>query len=173
MTKKSETTPKKDLTKEVMKEIKSGQAKMKPRVYFALGSIFMGLGVASSLFTFFIITTITFFRIRMFGLTGLIWSGKPLFAPMPIFILIMSLLILWGGFKLIKNYEFAYKHNFIALAIIIISLIVTMGFLFDQFGANQVLQKHPPLKPFYQQHQPGFSPVTGKKRPMPAPQRRF
>ncbi len=164
MTKQKQTKPK-DLTKNIMSEIKSGQVKMKPRLYFIIGSILTGLGIASSLFTTLLITTMTFFRLRRFGLAGLLWPGKPLFAPMPLLMFMVSLIILWGGIKLLKRYDFAYKHNFLAIAITIITLVLTLGFLFDHLGINQQLQRRPQFKQFYQQRQPGFSPKPSGHRP--------
>jgi hypothetical protein len=164
MTKHKQNKPK-DLTKNIMSEIKSGQVKMKPRLHFIAGSVLTGLGIASSLFTTLLIMTMTFFRLRRFGLVGLLWPGKPFFAPMPLLILMVSLIILWGGIKLLKRYDFSYKYNFLAIIITVITLVITLGFLFDRLGINQHLQKRPQLKRFYQQHQPGFPPNPSGHRP--------
>lgn len=155
MTKKKQ---KPDLTINVMSQIKSGQVKMKPKLHFVIGSIMTGFGVASSLLATLPITMMIFFRIRKFGLVGLTWPGRPLFAPMPVLVLGLSLLILAGGIKLLKRYDFAYKHNFVAIVIAIITLILTLGFMFDRMGANERLREHPKFRKYYQQHQPGFSP---------------
>ncbi len=162
MTKKRKVNKKIDIRKKVMSEIKSGHVTMKPRIYFLVGSILTGFGIASSLFSTLAIITFTFFRVRRFGLMGLLWQGKPLFAPMPILVLIFSLFALWGGLKLIKRCEFAYKYNFISIVITVITLVLTLGFLFDNLGANKHLERNPRLKPYYQQNQPGFSPKPDK-----------
>lgn len=167
--KKHKTVPTTDLTKDVMAEINSGRVKMKPKIYFITGSILTGLGIASSLFTTLLVVTLTIFRIRKFGLMGFIWPGKTLLAPFPILLLIVSLLVFWGGVRLLKRYDFSYKHNFMAISIMIITATIALGFLFDQLGVNQRLQQRPHLKPYYQQRQPELRIGPGMHQPRRQP----
>lgn len=149
---KKTTTP--DLTAQIMDQIDSGQVKMKPKIYFVLGSILSSLGIGLALVFSLISISILSFRLRKFGLSGLIISGsRPLLAPLPLIILLIGLVIFYLGLRILKKYDFTYRHNFLAITVVILLIVVGLGIFTDQLGFNQWLEKRTGMRQIYQQRQ--------------------
>lgn len=146
---------KQDLTKKVMKEIKEKEIKMKPQVYFVLGSVLFGMGLAGSLVAALLFTSMAFFRLHRFGPFGFLWFGefglRPFLVIFPWLPLAISLAALFGGLALLKKHEVSYKKKFLGLVIAVVTFIAFFGWLLSRDGVHQRMASLRPFRPFYQQ----------------------
>ncbi len=146
MPKKTKIT---DIEKEVMSKIKKGEVKMKPKIYFILGSIFMAIGII-----FAIIVSVMFLSINVFSLRlhGPFYHTQinHMLNVFPWWALIVSLIGIIGGYILLKKYDFSYKKNFTLIAIFLAICIILTAYLVDYFSLNNLFLKQPPFRGFYQ-----------------------
>lgn len=144
---------KKDLSKEIVKKIKTEKVKMKPKAYFILGSVLLGFGVAGALLFSIIFTNRAFFRMRVFGPFGNLAFGKagigPFLSTFPFISLVLALIGIGGGLYLLRRYEFSYKRGLISLLIGVAALVVTIGFVLDQVGFGERVRSYQPLTQLY------------------------
>lgn len=142
------------LEQKVMKKIKSSKIKMRPRIYFAAGSILLALGITlSSLLAIFLINIISF-RLRTerpldylrFGRHGL-----PAFAHLfPWALFLIAVVSIFLGISLLKKYDFSYQRNFLITILGIILLSLFLGIGIDRLGANRSIAVLPKFKKLYQ-----------------------
>jgi hypothetical protein len=142
-----------DLSQRVMKEIRQREVKMRPRAFFVLGSVLLGTGLAGAILsaTFFI--DLAIFRLRVHDPFGFLWFGqfglRPFFVTFPWLPFLVAIVGLLGGLVLLRRYEISYKKSFLGLAISLVVLILTTGFLLDFLGFNERVGQMRPLPPFY------------------------
>lgn len=157
---------KKDLSKEIVKKIKAEKVKMRPRAYFILGSVLLGIGVAGALLFSIIFTNRAFFRLRVFGPFGNLAFGKagigPFLSTFPFISLVLALIGIGGGFYLLRRYEFSYKRSLISLLIGVAALVVTVGFVLDQVGFGERAKNYRSLAPLYSYKAKGEDFVVGE-----------
>jgi len=100
------------IAEKVMTKIKKGQTKMKPKIYFVLGSIVLLLGIVGTLVVLSFGVSIFFLSLRAHarifpGLRFLMLLKQiPWWAP------VTSILGMVVSFLLLKNYNFSYKKNY-------------------------------------------------------------
>jgi len=133
-----------DLSQQVMHEIKRREIKMRPRLYFALGSVLLGLGLAGAILTAIFFLNLFVFRLRILGPLNCL---RP--TTFPWTVLLVSAIAVAAGLTLLKRYEFSYKKNFLVLAIVLVVVVGVLGFLLDQVGFNERMERHRHLRPFY------------------------
>ncbi len=137
----------KDLSKQVLQEIKKREVKMRPRLYFAFGSILLGLGLAGAIITAIFFLNLFVFRLRVLGplnclrLTTFPWT-----------VLLASMVGIVAGLALLKRFEFSYRKNFLVLVIVLITVIGVLGFLLDRVGFNERVAPHPRMRRFYRNY---------------------
>lgn len=145
----------KEIEKNIVSLIKSGQIKMKPKWYFVLGSLAMTFGlIALVLLSVFLISLISF-SLRTHGPMGFIRyqqiiSSFPWWAP------ILALVGIYFGVKIFRQYDFSYKKNFVAVVVIFISVILVSGWLINYFGFDDIWLKRGPLKGMYNKYDGGM-----------------
>ena len=135
----------KNITESVMGKIHHGEVKMRPKMYFVIGSIFTFLGlVLSILTTIFLIGLIrfSFFSHGRMGeykvdelLSHFSWFGPS-----------SAILGLVIGLWLLHRYDFSYKINFKIVIIIFVTAIITAGIILDMTGLNDVLFRRGMMK---------------------------
>lgn len=145
-----------DLSKNVMQEIQRRGVKMRPRLYFVLGSVLLGLGLTGAIITAVFFLNLFVFRLRILGPWGYLrWGrlGIPLFVTtIPWTVLLASVVAVAAGLTILKRYEFSYKKNFLVPAIVLIVVVGVLGFLLDRIGFNERVAPHRPLRPFYKHY---------------------
>ena len=155
-----------DLSKKVMKEIHQKQVKMRPRAHFLVGSILLGIGLAGALIlaTFFI--NLAIFRLRVHGPLGYLGFGRfglrPFLATFPWLLFLVAVGGLFGGLALLRRYDISYKKSFLGLAISLLVLILTAGFLLDFLGFNERARGLKPLGPLFPEQFAGEDWVVGE-----------
>lgn len=142
-----------DLAKKVMTQIDKGGVKMRPRLYFVLGSILLGIGLGMAVVLGAFFFNLAFFRLRVHEPLGFLWFGQPGLRPFiftfPWFRLLLAFIFIVLGIILLRRYEISYKKSFLALAISLAILVFTTGFLIDRIGFNEQVRRVPPMQPFY------------------------
>ena len=138
----------------ILSQMKSGQIKMKPRWYFLLGSILLGIGfVGLSILLIFLVSLMSF-TLRTHGPMGQLryeqlLSGFPWWAP------IVALIGLWCGAWLLKRYDFSYKKNFVAIVALFTVTVILGGFFINYTGLDTLWMKRGPMKPLYRHYDGG------------------
>lgn len=133
----------------VMNKISAGHIIMKPRWYFVLGSVLMGLGlVAASIGTIFLIN-LNFFLLRQHGPMGEL-KLQLMLESFPWWIPLLAISGIAAGVFLLKKYDFSYKKNFALIASIFIIAIILAAFLIDLTGINDTWFRQGPMKRLYQ-----------------------
>lgn len=141
----------KNITENVMVQIHDKNIKMKPRIYFIIGSLLTFAGLISSVVVSVFLFGLIRFSLRSHGpmsnyrldqmLSSLPW-WTPVFA--------VSSLIL--GILLIRRYDLFFKINSkIFITVFILSIIVG-GWIIDIVGLNDVFLRHGPMQGVMRQH---------------------
>jgi len=135
----------KNIEEKIMSQIQKGEIKMKPKVYFILGSIFAFVGFISTI----IVSTFAFGLIR-FSLRA---HGKmaqyrldQILSDFPWWVFIVGFLSLILGIWLIYKYHIFYKIKpWIVILTFVISMMVA-GWIIDEIGLNSKLFRSGPMK---------------------------
>lgn len=154
-----------NLAENVMTEIKERDVKMRPRIYFVVGSVLLGVGLTLALVTASFLVNLISFRLRMdrpydylhFGQHGI----QPFLAMFPWLLILTIVGLVVVGIYFLKRYEFSYKHNFAAITIIIVTAIIVSSVIIDRIGVNRFLEGARPFQRLYLAHHPGQNWVLG------------
>jgi hypothetical protein len=142
-----------DLTKKVMTQIEKKGVRMRPRLYFVLGSVLLGIGLGMAVVFGAFFFNLAFFRLRVHEPLGFLWFGqfglRPFFFTFPWLRLFLAFIFIILGIVLLRRYEISYKKSFLVLAISLVILVLTAGFLIDRIGFNEQVRRIPPMQPFY------------------------
>ncbi len=132
----------------VMNKIKSGQAKMKPKWYFAAGSLLMIMGLVSLTLSAIFLFNLTVFLVRKhgpgYGRLEIMLNTFPYWIP------ILAVLGAVLGILLLKKYDFSYNKNFPLILMVFLSSIIIAALSIDYLGLNDVWSRRGPMKRFYQ-----------------------
>jgi hypothetical protein len=167
MTKKQiQTPPEIDISTKVMEQISGGGVKMKPKAFFALASIMLGISFGLLLVLSIILISFLSFRLRFgeswqflqFGISGL----RPFITNFPFIYIVLLVVIMALGIRVLKQYDFSYRHNWWAIVLGLVSLILTIGIAVDQIGTHQRLMMDRRFRPLYHTTFEGNSFVMGK-----------
>lgn len=128
------------LVKDIFSKIDSGQAQMKPKWYFVLQKIFLGLGILFSILLALYVSSFILFSLRQAGLfliPGFGLGGLRFFVWSLPWILIMCLIVFivmseW----LVKKYSFAYRQPLIVSIGLIICLLLLGNILVSNLGLH-------------------------------------
>ena len=143
-----------DISQEIMAQIHAGHIKMRPKLYFLVGSILLGIGLAGVVLLSILFFAITTFHFRTglpheylyFGRLGI----KPFINTIPWFPIIITTLSLVAGIKLTQRFDFSYQKRYLSILIGAVTAIVIIGIVVDRL-ASQHTNRLPPLKPLYKQ----------------------
>ncbi len=141
----------KDVTGTIMDKIHGGEIKMRPRVYFVIGSLLTFTGLVLSILTSIFLIGLVRFSLRAHGpmaeyrleelLSRFSWWGP-----------ICALLGLVIGIWFLRRYDFSYKINFKVIIIGFIAAIVVAGWVLDMTGLNDVLFHQGPMRQYLQEN---------------------
>ncbi|PIS09113.1 hypothetical protein COT75_03135 [Candidatus Beckwithbacteria bacterium CG10_big_fil_rev_8_21_14_0_10_34_10] len=143
-----------DLSAQVMKKIKAKKVVMKPRVYFILGSVLLGVGMAGLVMATVFFINLVLFRLRFdrpFAFMALGRPGlRPFFLIFPWLPLLVSIAGVVGGCQLLKKYDFSYKKSFLGIFIALVVLVLTLGFVLSRTKVNERILRERRFRPLYQ-----------------------
>lgn len=129
----------KNIENNVMDQIQKGKLKMRPKIYFIVGSILTFAGLVSSIVVSVFSVAIIKFILRSSG----IMSHKldRIFSIFPWWMLILAIVGLVVGVLLVRKYDFSYKIDFKKAIILAILAIVLSGWLVDALGLSDLLAR--------------------------------
>lgn len=143
-----------NIPEKIISQIKSGEAKMKPKWYFLLGSFaLVGGFLGITIVLIFLMSLITF-SLRTHGPMGAI-RYEQLLSSFPWWAPIVAIAGIGLGVWLLKKYDFSYKKNFLLIIVSFISVILLAGWLINYLGLDNVWMKRGPMKGLYQQYDGG------------------
>ncbi len=130
----------KKISESIMGEIRHGKLKMRPKLYFIIGSVLVFisliLSALSSVFLFGLIR----FSLRSHGPMGQ-YRFEQLLSSFPWWAAILAVLGLIIGLWLVRKYDFSYKINFKIVIIGFVTAIIITGYLVDAIGLNDVFSR--------------------------------
>ncbi len=133
----------------VMEKIKSGEIKMKPKVYFFFGSLLTFIALIGSTITTIFFTNIIFFLLKTHGLGGQ-FRLQQMINNFPWWIILITILGFISGIYLLKKYDFSYKKNFLLIILGFFSAVIIAAWLINYLGLNETWSRKGPMKKFYQ-----------------------
>lgn len=134
-----------------MKKIHTEKIEMKPRIYFILGSIItLGSLIISFISTVFFLNLIKFL-LRSHGPMGQI-RLEQLLTSFPWWAPVLAILGLIIGIKLLKEYDFSYKNNFVTIVIGFLIVIIIGVWLIDLSGLNNIWFRQGPMRGVMKQY---------------------
>jgi hypothetical protein len=128
----------KNITNNVMDEIHQGKIKMKPKIYFILGSILTFIGLISSVIISIFLFSLIRFSLRTHGPMGQ-YRFDQILSYFPWYIVILAIFTLILGIWLIRKYDFSYKIKPLGFFIGFILIIVATGYFLDMTGLNDTI----------------------------------
>lgn len=145
----------KDITSRVMAEIHEQNLRMRPRLYFVIGSALLGLGSAGLVLSAVFFTNLVLFHLRIQRPFGFLAFGsrgfRPFLTSFPLLFLLLAVLAFFGGVKLIRKYDFSYRKGFWGTVIGLAVFVLSFGFLLDRTSLNERARQLKPLQPLYRE----------------------
>jgi hypothetical protein len=139
-----------EITKRVIGRINEGNIKMRPRMYFVLGSVLTICGLIASIVTSVFFVGLMRFAIRARGPMS-DYRLNRLLSDFPWWMLLVAFLGLIVGIWLLRRYDFSYKADFKALVVGLILAVLVSGWVIDVAGINDALSRKGFMRGFHQQ----------------------
>jgi hypothetical protein len=134
-----------NISNAVMEKIAKGQIKMRPKLYFILGSIFVFAGLIASSLTAIFFFSLTRFMLRTHGPMGQ-FRLEQLLSSFSLWVPLIAVLALICGIILLRRFDFAYKKNFWYFIIGFVLAIITTGWIIDLTGLDDIWLKRGPMR---------------------------
>ncbi len=141
----------KNITGAVMDRIHQGKIKMRPRVYFVIGSLLTFIGLVASMLTSVFLVGLMRFSFRSHGPMGK-YRLEELLSRFSWWGPVLAILGLVIGIWLLRRYDFSYKINFKAMIFGIVVAIIVAGLVLDMTGLNDVLLRRGPMQGIMRQY---------------------
>ena len=134
-----------------MDQIHEEKIKMRPRIYFIIGSMLTFVGLVSSVVVSVFLVGLIRFSLRTHGPMGSyrldqILSSFPWWAP------VLAIVGLVVGIWLLRKYDFSFRVNFKAVIITFILAVIAGGWIVDSVGLNDVLIRRGPMQGMMRQY---------------------
>ncbi len=134
-------TLKTDINASVMKRIRSGKVRMKPRSYYSLlGAVATGTVLMSGL-TLAYLSSIVFFWLKIQTAETMAYGARmrlsDAIASFPWWALALALLLLATSVLLVRHQGQMYKHKISTIILAIITSSVLLGFIFSLFDIGK------------------------------------
>ena len=138
----------------VMEKIHKGQIKMRPRIYFILGSILIFFGLIASSLTAIFLVSLMRFALRTHGPMGQFRLAQ-LLSSFSLWVPFVAILALIFGAVLLRQFDFSYKKNFLILVLGFVLAIIATGLFIDMTGLDNVWLKRGPMRGMMKNIAPG------------------
>ena len=151
------TKKKKQVTSEVMKKIHKGEVKMKPKVYFVVGSALAGAGLAVAIGFSVLAFHAMYLRLSFLaslGVEGLEWRWLNMmihFFPWGLMLGAAALVAL--GLYLISQYEVGYRNGLLGTLVGLLAGVLVLTWVMNQIGVVQHLRQQPRLHQFFEEQE--------------------
>ncbi len=130
----------KNITESVMEKIHQGEVKMRPKMYFIIGSVLTFLGLVFSLATSVFLFGLIRFSIRSHGGMGS-YRYQQILESFPLWVPILAVVTLFVGIWLLRQYDFSYKKNYPLIIITVVVAVIATGLFIDSVGLHDNLAR--------------------------------
>lgn len=130
-----------------MNKIDQGKIKMKPKMYFIIGSILTFVGLVSSVIVSTFLFGLVKFSLRSHGPMGQ-YRLDQILSSFPWWTIIFAIVGLVLGIWFIRQYDFSYKAKPWLIIVGFVLAVIVAGSLIDAMGINDTLLKRGPMKGF-------------------------
>ena len=137
-----------------MDKIHKGQIKMRPRIYFVLGSVLVVAGLVASSITAIFLVSLMRFSLRTHGPMGQ-FRLEQLLSSFSLWVPLVASLALIFGVLLLRKFDFSYKKNFWTLVLGFVLVIIATGLLIDATGLDDAWLKRGPMRGMMRNIAPG------------------
>jgi hypothetical protein len=141
----------KNITDNIMEQIHDKKIKMRPRIYFVLGSILTFVGLVSSVVISIFLFGLMRFSLRSHGPMAS-YRLDQILSSFPWWAFILAIVGLVVGIWLLRKYEFSFKVNFKVVIIGFIFAVIVGGWIIDSIGLNDVLIRRGPMQGMMRQY---------------------
>ena len=129
----------------VMSQIQTNQIKMKPKIFFIVGSVFTFIGLVASMMTSVFLVGLLNFSLRSHGPMGQ-YRFENLLLNFPWWTTIFAFISLLIGILIMRKYDFAHKIKPLHLIVGLILAVIIAGWLIDLTGINDSLSRKGPMQ---------------------------
>ncbi|GIW64385.1 MAG: hypothetical protein KatS3mg092_0318 [Patescibacteria group bacterium] len=129
--------PRKNIKKQIMEKIENNEIKMKPKWYFVVGSILLFLGVLFSTISAVFVINLMLFLLRTHYGPMYQYRLNLILLNFPWWLIVIGVISIFLGIKLLKQYDFSYKKNFLLLVFSYLLIIFLTAYLIDYFNLNK------------------------------------
>lgn len=143
----------KNITENVMDQIHNGKVKMKPKIYFIIGSILTFVGLVSSFIVSIFLFGLIKFSLRTHGRMSQ-YRFDELVANFPWWTLVLAIIFLFLGIWLIRKYDFSYKREPWMIILGFVLVVIVSGWVMDMTGLNDRLFQRGLMKGMMQDYHP-------------------
>ena len=140
-----------NITTEVMDQIKKGKIKMRSRIYFVIGAFLTLFGLIICVITSVFIVGLMRFSFRTADPLSN-FKLQHMITNFPWWLSVLAVFGLVVGILLIRRYNFSYKINFKVVVILFVSAVVISGLVIDIIGVNDELSRRGPIKDVMRKH---------------------
>lgn len=159
----------KNITDPIMSQIRDNKIRMRPRMYFIVGSILTFVGLISSVVVSVFFAGLIRFSLRSHGPMAS-YRLDQILSSFPWWALVLALGGLIAGIWLLRKYDFSFKLSFKLVIVGFILAIILGGWIVDSLGLNDVLLRRGPMQGMMRQYMldnnlqgvPGAGPGWGR-----------
>jgi len=141
----------KNITNNVMEQIRHNKLKMRPKLYFILGSIFTIIGLAASTIISIFFISLTRFAFKTHGPMGQ-YRLEQLLSSFPWWAPILAMVGLIIGLWFLRQLNFSYKKNPWLIIIGFICVILITSLIIDVTGLDNLWLRHGPMQGIMRQY---------------------
>ena len=141
----------KNITNNIMEQIDKGKIKMKPKIYFIIGSIITFFGLISSMIVSIFLIGLIRFSIRSNGRMAQ-YRFDQILSNFPWWTTIFAIISLIIGIWLIRKYDFSYKKKNVTIILGFVLAIIITGYTIDAIGLNDTLLHRGPMQGMMQNY---------------------
>lgn len=128
-----------------MEKVHDNKIKMKPKIYFVVGSLLTFIGLIISIIASVFLMGLVRFSLRSHGMMRG-YRLDQMISSFPWWIIIFAIITLLLGIWLIRKYDFSYKINPWHMILGLIITIIIAGWVIDLIGINDTLSKRGPMR---------------------------
>ncbi len=134
-----------NITENIMNQINRDKLKMRPKVYFMLGSILTFIGLVATVIISTFSVGLVSFSLRSHGPMSS-YKFDQILSSFPWWTLIVAIIGLALGIWLISKYDFSYKMKPWLVILGFILAIIVAGYIIDFIGLNDILSRRGPMR---------------------------
>lgn len=137
------------LNQSVMGQIKAGQIKMRPRIYFLSLGVLAGAAIAAMGLTLAYLSSIIFWWWRIQNANGMAWGARnrlsEMMASFPWWALILAIVLAVAAILLVRRQSQMYRHKTSIVAAVIIAGAILVGIILAEFNIGRNFHQPMPV----------------------------